>query len=408
MSLEIRPITPDQFPAFLRCDSTAFGHDLDHEEMAAEQRAFEFDRSLAVFDGPAIVGTAGAISFNLTLPGLSSVPAAGVAYVGVLPTHRRRGLLRQLMQRQLDDVRMRGEPLAILYASESSIYGRFGYGIASFQLGFTIERHHAGFQRPLLPEGTLELVDPEAAASVVPGLYEQFRRVQPGAVDRSPAWWELYFKDIASWRDGASARFYVVSHGASGVPDGYAAYRIKGDWQRSLPHHTLMAHDVYGLSSQTTAALWHYLLNVDLIRTISAWNRPVDEPLRWLLVEPRRMQITHLNDGLWLCLVDVAAALRARRYSAAGELVLEVVDPFRDQKGRYRLETGPEGAVCRTTSAAPDLTLQIDDLAAAYLGGNRFSTLARACRVVEHRTGALSRADSLFACEPAPWGTTHF
>jgi predicted acetyltransferase len=408
MSLEIRPITPDQFPAFLRCAGTAFGHHHDQEDIDAERMVFEFDWSLAVFDGPAIVGTAGAFSLDLTLPGLSSAPVAGVAYVAVLPTHRRRGLLRRLMARQLDDVNARGEPLAILYATESSIYGRFGYGVASFHLGFTIERHHANFYRPPRLEGRIDLADPEAAASVIPGVYEKFRRRQPGGVDRSPNWWDLYFKDIASWRDGASARFYVISHDASGVPDGYAAYRIKSDWQGGLPQHTLIAHDVFGLSTRATASLWDYLLNVDLTRTIQAWNRPIDDPLRWLLAEPRRMQITQFSDDLWLRLVDVPVALQARSYGATGELVLEVLDPFRERTTRYHLEADPEGAVCRATSASPDLTLQVDDLAAAYLGGSRFSTLARACRVTEHSTGALSRADTLFACEPAPWGTTHF
>jgi predicted acetyltransferase len=409
MSYEIRPITPREFPTFVRRADAAFGGQPDQDDLDAQLPLFEFDRSLAVFDGPSIVGTAGASSFTLTLPGLTTLPVAGITYIGVLPTHRRQGLLRRLMARQLDDIAAHGEALAILYASESAIYGRFGYGIAAAQLGFTIERRHAAFARPPSAEGRLSLIEPEAAATILPDLYDQARLRQPGAIARGPGWWNLYFRDIPGWRDGAGPRFYVISHDSSGAPAGFAAYRVKHDWQGGIQRHVLILADLFGLSVDTYTALWHYLLNVDLIGTIRAGNRPIDEPLRWLLADPRRIRVSHLNDGLWVRLVDIPAALQARRYATSDRLIFEVTDPFRPrQSGRYQLDGGPSGADCRRTEAEPDLALQVDDLASCYLGGTRFSTLARAGRVAEHRPGALARADALFTCEPASWGTTHF
>jgi predicted acetyltransferase len=313
------------------------------------------------------------------------------------------------MDRQLDEVQERGEPLAILFASESNIYGRFGYGPATFRAAISVERDRAAFARPLKVAGSFSLLDAAEAAAILPAVYERFRALQPAAVNRSAAWWDLHLRDVAAWRGEGSSRFYVLYRDTAGAPAGYVAYRVKQEWREGIPGHTLSVQDFFALDDAAHAALWHYLLTMDLVGTVKAWNRPVDEPLRWLLAEPRRLRVDSINDGLWVRLVDVPAALTARRYAVPGALVLAVCDAFRPTNdGCYALEGGPDGADCRRTSAEPDLTLEAGDLGAAYLGGVPLSNLARAGRVVEHTPGALARADALFACTPAPWSTTMF
>jgi predicted acetyltransferase len=332
---------------------------------------------------------------------------AGVTAVGVRSTHRRKGVLTSMMRAQLDDVRERGEPIAGLYASESIIYGRFGYGLASLQVGIEIETAHSAFRDPL-PDGRLDIVDKEAAAKVLPGIHDRARRQQPGDINRVPAWWDNFFKDKEKEREGASARFYVVHESEPGEADGYVAYRIKGDWPSGLPGATLRIQDWAATSEAAYVNLWRQLLDVDLVAKVAAWKRPVDEPLRWLLADPRRLQTKALTDELWLRPVDVAACLAARGYPTEGRLVLEVVDTFLDTSSRVALDAGPTGATCTATDASADLTLGVAELGAIYLGGTLASNLARAARIDEHAPGALRRADVLFSSDRAPYCRTMF
>lgn len=409
MNIEIRPIVSDEFVELSRVDGAAFGYVPSDEDIEHSRTTFEFDRSLAAFDNGHIVAAAGAFSFDLTLPGLTTTPAAGVSYVGVLPTHRRRGLLRALMRRQLDDVRARGEALAILTASESVIYGRFGYGLATQSATLEIDPRYGAFRRPLDDAGTMALVDKEAAGNVLPGVYDRVRRGQPGMLTRSDTWWTDWLRDPENWRDGMSARFYVTHTSASGQADGYTTYRIKEEWTNGLPSSPLVVGEVIAATPETYAALWRYLLDVDLIGTVRTRDSSPDEPLRWLLADPRRLRTTRLSDFLWLRVLDVPAALSARRYSLEGVLTFELIDSFcPDNAGRYRLEGGPDGATCRRSDAEPDLTLDVADLGAIYLGGVRPTTLAHAGRIEERVPGALTRADALFAAETIPWCGTGF
>jgi len=409
MEFEIRPITGDEFPVYVRALETAFGSEGSDEEIEAERPLFELDRSLAVFDAGRIVATAGAYSFSLTVPGPASCAAAGVTAVGVLPTHRRRGILRAMMARQLDDVYARGEALAILLASESVIYGRFGYGLSTSQLTLEIHRQYNTFARPIDTPGRLDLIGREEAIRVLPQVYDRVRPLQPGAVSRSLAWWEKHLRDIEKYRGGMSQRFYVTYRNAAGEADGYVCYRIKNDWGDGGPNCTLVIVELMTVTPEARAALWQYCLNVDLVTTVRAMNCPVDEPLRWMLADPRRLQVTRYGDWLWTRLVDIPAALAGRRYSTDGEIVFDVTDAFRPQSNaRYRLVGGPEGAECRPTDRSADLALGVADLGAVYLGGASFCSLARAGRVEELTPRALRCADALFDWEPAPWCATMF
>ena len=410
MDVELRAVTEEEFDAFLRVDHTAFGHGPPDEEDAAEfRRLTELDRTRAVFEGGRVVGASAALSFELTLPGNATVPAAGITAVGVLPTHRRRGHLRRMMGALLDDAEARAEPVAILYASESLIYGRFGYGWASSHDAVEIDTRHGAFLRPPTATGRIELIDTDQVVKVLPGIHDRARRVQPGDINRPAPWWDALTRDPEKHRGGASQRFFAVREAPSGEADGYAVYRVKGEWEHGHAAGRVQAEEVVGLTPEAEVELWHFLASIDLTQVVAYRSRPVDDPLRWMLADPRRLRVTTTSDQLWVRMVDVAAALAARRYPVEGTLVLDVADEFRpSQAGRYELTGGPDGARCRRTSADADLTLSAADLGALYLGGVAASTLAAASRVVEHRPGALARADAMLAGRPVPFCRTGF
>ena len=410
MDHELRAITDEEFEAFSRAEHAAFTEHAPDESVAVIRPVVELDRTLATFDRGRIVGTAAACTVEVTLPGATVVPAAGVTAVGVLPTHRRRGILTAMMDRLLDDVRRRGEPVAVLLASEALIYGRFGYGPAVATAGIEVETRHGAFSRPVAAPGRLTLLGPGEAAGLLPDVFDRARRTQPGEVSRPEVWWRSNLHDPEHRREGYSARFDVVYESPAGVAEGYVTYRAKSDWAAGLAGTELAVQELVATSPEVRLALWRYVLDVDLVRRVTAWDTPLDDPLRWALADPRRLRTTRLGDWLWVRLVDLPAALEARRYPVAGGLVLDVTDPFRPHHGgRVRLDAGPDGAECRPAAAAAvDLALDVADLGAAYLGGVRFSTLARAGRVDERTPGALARADALFACEPLPFCSSEF
>jgi predicted acetyltransferase len=401
VDIEIRTVPEESFEDFLKADYRAFGEYPRREDFEPSRKVFEPARTLAGYDGGQMVGTAAAATFSLTVPG-GEVPMAGVTGVGVVPTHRRRGILTHLMRRQLDDVREAGEPVAGLWASESVIYGRFGYGMAAYSTELEMERARSQFLRPLDESGRVRLVDREEALEILPVVFDRFRARQPGFWSRTPGWWDLMLADLEHRRDGATALWFVI-HETEGQPDGYATYRVKHDWSGAFPADTLLVRELIAGTDQAYARLWRYCFDVDLIAKIEAWPRAVDEPLFHMLADPRRLSV-RVFDGLWLRLIDIPRALSARRYSSDGRIALDLRDEFCPwNEGRYELEAGPDGAECSRTEGEPDLVLSAADLGAVYLGGVPFASLARAGRVQECRDGALRRADALFAWDPQPW-----
>jgi len=409
--LEIRPVTEDEFPAFVAAGHIAFSEELKPERLEGIRAIAEIDRTLAAFHAGRIVGTAAAGSWELTVPGPGLVvPAATVTAVAVLPTHRRLGVLTALMARQLDDVRDRGEAVAVLTASESVIYGRFGYGLATWALAFSLDRRYAGLVRTIEVGGRVVMLDKDEAGKRIPDLYEDLRRRHVGALSRPPGWWAEYFRDPDDQREGASSRFYALHESDAGEADGFVAYRVKRNWMDDgLPAGDTQVYELFGSNPGVRAALWQFCLGVDLSATLSCWNAPVDEPLRWMLADPRRFRITGVSDWLWARLVDIPAALVGRRYGSPARVVLDVADSFRPHNtGRYELVGGLDGAECRRTDAEPDLALSASDLGALYLGGVGCTALARAGRIEECRPGALAAGDALFATADAPWCATEF
>jgi predicted acetyltransferase len=408
VSIELRPVTSAEVEAYVRACATGFGERVDPERLGSEWVNHELDRTLAAFDEGEIVGTGRLYSLELTLPGGALEPTAAVSAIAVLPTHRRRGILTALMRRHLDDAIAGGEALAILHASEGGIYRRFGFGVATSSMSFTLERRHSPFLQPVPGDGRVRFVDEETAAKVLPDVFDRARRVQPGGVERIPAWWgdQFFHPD----RNERGTRFLAIHESSAGTLDGFVSYRIQEEWD-GVSHNRLRVNDLVAVTPVARAALWRYLCDVDLVETISAFSVPVDDPLRWLLAESRRLRVTRVSDDLWVRILDVPAALSARRYEAAGRLVLEVVDdlvPDGAAAGRFVLEGGPDGSFASRTDGEPDLALGVADLGAAYLGGVEFSTLARAGLVEERVAGALARADAMFRVTPAPYAMTWF
>jgi predicted acetyltransferase len=263
------------------------------------------------------------------------------------------------------------------------------------------------FNAPIDSGAELELLDKDEAAKVLPDVFEQTRRQQPGEVSRPDGWWEAYLRDPEWMREGDSAFFHVACRVGSDA--GFASYRLKENWDDNIAQYTLRVDQLIAPSPPVRAALWRYLLDVDLVATIRFENIPVQDPARWMLRDPRRLRTRTVSDWLWVRVVDVARALEARRYRTADRLVLEVNDAFLPENdGSYELEAGPDGARCRRTNAAPDLRLSVAELGSAYLGGVSLASLAAAGRVEELTRGALVRADLAFGSDVPPWCSTDF
>jgi predicted acetyltransferase len=401
MDFEVRPIGTELLDDVLRLNAAAFGEQEDPEHREPHRAIFEGARTIAAFDGDLMIGIASIYPFELTVPG-GLVPTAGITSVAVLPTHRRRGVNTALMRRQMDDLHEGGEPVAYLWASEGAIYQRFGYGTGALTATFEIDRRNAGFLRPVERRSAIRLVDRESALKTFPSVYERLRPSVPGMVTQDEAWWNHQLLDTEHSRRDAGPLFLAVFESPDGA-DGYVAYRIEDTWDGGGPKQTVTVELLLATTREAYAALWRYLLDLDLVRKVKGWKRPIDEPLLHMLMEPRALRFS-LRDGTWLRLVEVAPALEARRYDVEGRLVLGLQDGFcRWNEGRYQLEGGPDGASCTRTDVEPDLELEVTDLAAMYLGAVGASTLVRAGRVVERTPGAAKRADAMFASDPAPW-----
>ena len=401
MELELRSITDEEFPRFAADLASSFGEELDEVRTERYRAYSDVDRAFAVFDGPEMVGTAGSFAFELTLPGGASVPVAGVTSVSVRPTHRRQGILRRMMAHQLDDVARRGEAVAVLTASESSIYGRFGYGVAAFELKWTLPRAGNAFLRAPRAGGRIRLVSAEEARKVLPAVYELARRSIPGAVSRRPSWWDNWAHDQSEDRDGGTTRLHAVHERDDGEIDGYALWRRKGE-------PVLVIDEVHALDDEVEAALFRFLLDVDLVSEVRAWQRPVDDRVPWRLADPRKL-VRELVDDLYVRVLDPAGALAARRYGSDDALVLDITDPFRPgNDGRWLVTGSAESAACARTDRDADLALSIVELGSLFLGGVQATPLARAGRIEERTVGALRRADAFFGWGVAPWLTNGF
>ena len=398
MDIEVRPCSSvEELRDALNVISHYFGHENQIEDAERFAKWIEVARMHAAFEGDRIIGGAGAFTFRMSVPGGALIPTAGITVVGVLPTHRRRGVLTSLMKEQLEDCRARGDFAAYLWASEATIYGRFGYGLASLMGGMSLATDRTRFARPFEPRGTVRLVDLEEAARTFPPLHEQVVAQRPGMFVRSKEWWETrkLFDDPAR-RQGGPKNLVLLE--LDGKPAGYAIYNVKQDWAAGVSKGVVNIVEVVAPTPDATRELWRWLLDFDWTSEFSANLLPLDHELFMLLAEPRRMQF-RVDDGVWVRLIDVGQALSARTYSG-GEIVLDVEDAFMPENaGRWRVtSSGAE----RTDDAA-DLQLDITGLGSVYLGGFTFDALVRSSRAQELTERAAVRADALFRTSVEPW-----
>ncbi|MGW0117122.1 GNAT family N-acetyltransferase [Streptomyces sp. NPDC003327] len=404
MTTELRVLDPTDWDRWFDVLELAFGGVPEPPESRALWRELtEPERSIGAWDGDLCVGTTGAFSFRLSVPGGALVPAAGVTMVSVAGTHRRRGILTSMMRRQLDDVRAAGEPLAVLTASEPVIYGRFGYGAGSWSAYATIDTTRV---RPTVPEGTDEVTlrqaDLTESSAVCEEVYARLVPGRPGMLARRPGWEKLPLLDPEAERDGASRRLCVLAE-RDGEVVGFAQYAVKPEWSYAGAEGVVRVHQLLGLDPAAEAALWRFVCAVDLTSKVRIGSSPVDAAWWHLVSDVRRCEAT-VREALFVRLVEVGAALEARTYQAPVDVVFEVEDAFCPwNEGRWRLTGDAKGATCVRTADPVDLALSVRELGSAYLGGTSLVALAAAGRVTELREGALAEASVAFGSPVAPW-----
>ncbi len=405
--ITLRTLASDDLHAYVADMSIGFGAEFHAAEAESERPLIEFERFISAFAGDQRVGTSGAYSMHLTAPG-GEVAVSGITGVTVRPDHRRRGILRQMIGWLFDDARHRGEPVAVLLASEAAIYHRFGFGMATTTTSFSIDRLRTSFREPVEIDPNIRLVGPDEAAGTFAAIYDQMRRTIPGALDRPEAKWTNWMVADAEWMRRGEGPKFLAQLEVDGEPRAYAIYRINNDWDVTGPQSTLTVQEVLGLDPESERALWQWLLSMDLVATINGRRGPNPHPLQQWLIEPRRLALT-VNDGLWLRILDLPAALEARTYVGSGTLVLEVTDDtIHSNAGRWQLSVDDGRPTVTSTTAEPDLELDVRTLAAAYLGAFRFGDLAAAGKVRECQPGRLVTADALFTPPRAPWNSTQF
>ncbi|MFF5011148.1 GNAT family N-acetyltransferase [Streptomyces phaeochromogenes] len=403
--MEIRPTTDKDLDVFVDTVHAAFGlfPEPPVEGGGLWWSALEMDRCLLALtaDGRP-VGTAAAHSFELTLPGGTLIPVTGVTAVGVLPSHRRQGVLSAMVRHQLAELRAGGEFLSVLLASEAPIYGRFGYGPATYTAQLTVPRHKAALAVPRArgvadapatgsDNGSVEVLRRAECGEILEEVYDRYRRAQPGALSRPHRWWALRAGQPPI---SPAPRYVAVHRDADGVPDGYASYSVESG--------TLTVDETIATDDAVFTALVRFVLGHDLVSQVVFKHVPPGHPLRWQFADFRAGEVSGDMDWLWVRLLDIPRALTARGWFTDGELVLDVDDPFLGEHGRYLLTVRDGKADCVPTGRTPDLSLDVRDLGSVYLGGTAPSTLVRAGHIQAHRPGAATLADSLFRADRPP------
>ncbi|HUO45909.1 MAG TPA: GNAT family N-acetyltransferase [Acidimicrobiia bacterium] len=397
MALEIQAAKSEQVGEFRSVLGRAFGWEAPEERTEAFLSVWEPERSFCAFDEGTMVGTSGAYSLEMTTPG-GVIAVGGTTMISVLPTHRRRGVLNSMMEAHLRDVAERGEPMAALWASDSAIYGRFGYGPASLHFEVKVDPRHAAFHR-LAPEpATVRLLDQGPARDAIPKIHDQIRTGRAGFFRRSDAWWETrWFSDHSSLRDDATSLRFGLVEDASG----YIIYRQKSHWDEGHGTGEVRVLDLMASTPEGWAGLWRLALTHDLVTNVTADLRATDDPIFDLLAARRRV-VGRVSDALWVRLMDLPTALAGRRYQTDGRLVLEVLDRYLDRKSVVELISEDGASHCQPSTADPDVSLDLEDLSACFMGRAQFRALAALGRV-HGMPEATTRADLMFGWESQPW-----
>lgn len=397
MTIEIRNPAQDELRAAMESTHVAFAEPLSDDQFERTTKVLPRERFYAAYEDGLPVGTAADFDFEVTIPG-GELPAGGVTWVGVMPSHRRRGILTQLMRRELDDIHERGEPLAMLWASEAAIYGRFGYGVAAPTAQMNADRSRFALRDDPGPQGRARILPLEDALEPCRRVYDSVRPTVPGFTVRDDDVWTTFrLADPEEWRRGASPKYAAVVE-LDGEPAAYALYRIKQSWEHGFSQSEVRLVETLAVGPAAERELWRFVFGIDLIARVEGRLDPAS-PLFLMVVDPRSLHL-RVSEGLWLRLVDVGAALAARSYASDDEIVLELRDEFCPwNAGRWRV--GPSGV--ERADGDAELALDVADLASVYLGAFTFSRLAAAERAQELQDGALARADALFRTSRPPY-----
>jgi predicted acetyltransferase len=397
MPLTLRTAVDSDWPQICHVDGRAFGFHWTDEEVASERTIHDISRFELALDGKEIVGISAAYSMHVTVPGGGQLPMGGLTWVSTATTHRRQGLLTRLMARTLADVDRRGEPVAMLLASEGGIYERYGFGVATQVRATAIDRRTVELRQEFRPKaGAVRFVRGDAALAHISDVWSRFHHIRAGEVARSATWHRMTFDHWAKPSGSYTPALYLAHR------DGYAVYRIETQWNDGRPAHNMQLVELAATTADAHAALWHTLLAVDLVGTITSRQVPVDDPLPYLLTNPRALHTTALNDGVWVNVRDVARCFSARTYGSADRLIVEV------DGERWAIDGGAEGAVCKRVRARADVVTDAASMGALFLGGVRPSSLAAGRRLVARSPEALRRADAFFTTAPAPHCQTFY
>jgi predicted acetyltransferase len=393
--------TPERTDEFFAVAMRGFHDDYVAERWEPMHKVFEPERNFGFQVDGRWISTCGAYSRRLTVPG-GSVPVAAVTVVTVQPSYRRKGLLSEMMKHQLYDIRRREEPVALLWASESAIYGRFGYGQASPQVRLSGKTKTTAFRPDVdLGAGSVGEVERDQAIPVIKDLHQDLLPERVGALDRNDDWWNVKWHDPEPWRRGATAYRFALHYDRRGRPDGYVAFRVKNNWDESGAE--VIIDELDAASGAVRGALWRFVLDLDLVRTFTRHGAPSDEAVRYLVSDLHSIR-AELQDGTYARLVDVPRALEARRYLTDLEVTIRVEDPLLKQNtGTFQLAAGTDGASVTKGRRRSDLVMNVRDLGAIYLGGTSLAALVRAGIVTERTKGAAAAAGAAFAWSQPPF-----
>lgn len=391
MPITFRTATEADWAAICHVDGRAFGSAYTPEEIERARPIHDCSRFELALDGKEIVGIVGAYSLRVTVPGGGQLPMGGLTWVSTAATHRRQGVLSRLMARSMEDIDRRGEPVAMLGASEGGIYERYGFGVATQVRVTSIDRRLVQLRPEFQPRrGTVRFVHGDAALQHMAEVWSRFHRLRAGEVDRSDAW-HRYLMEMRSAEQGVLSPAFYLAH-----RDGFAIYRIEQRWNEGQPAHHMRVIELVATNSDAHAALWHTLLGVDLVGEITSRLVPIDDPLPFLLTDQRALRTTALNDGVWVNVRNVATCMSTRRYGIDDRLIIEV------DGGRWAIDGGPEGAACTRVRSRPDLVMDQSSLGAMLLGGVRPSALAAGRRLEARNNDVLRRGDAFFLTSPVP------
>lgn len=393
-SITLRTATELDWDAIALLDAHAFGEHQNSDDMAETKLLTASSEIFLACDGDLPVGVTMHFPMDVTVPGGASLPATGVSWVSVAPTHRRRGILRRLFTAQHEKFEEAGKPLSVLTASEATIYERFGYGAATEGVDYRIDRRFTAFRKDLPPPKDARLVTSQQARELLPDIYDRWRKQTAGAQPMPPTRWHRFFADRKNARGGFSKLFFIVH------PDGYIAFR-RGYRVGTAGAQEARVVDVIAVTDEARSALWQVLCGVDLVESIEV-TLAAGDPLLTLLTDRRVPAVTGVKDGLWVRLMDVPAALSARTYAIDTDLVLGVVDPFLDAGGAFRFVSRDGRAEVSRTDDTPDVTVSSSVLGSMYLGAHRARQFARAGRVEATSEKALHEFDLAFGTATEP------